>query len=146
MPSNTLYSQSEARTKNVASSDQNGGGSVINPRRIVDYISKGQIQPGSSSLPATTKSNPLRNQSSPHSQAQNAIPESVGLPISRGAQSHSPKAIAQRIYQKDMNATGMAFNSIPSNANPEYERDSSTGYNPAMAATFTGGKMFNIRN
>jgi len=130
----------------VVSSDQNGGGSVINPRRIVDYISKGHVQPGSSSLPATTKSNPLRNQSSPHSHAQNAIPESVGLPISRGAQSHSPKAIAQRIYQKDMNATGMAFNSIPSNANPDYERDSSTGYNPAMAATFTGGKMFNLRN
>jgi hypothetical protein len=45
-----------------------------------------------------------------------------------------------------LNATGIAFNSIPNNANPDHERDSSAGYNPAMAATFTGGKMFNIRN
>ena len=45
-----------------------------------------------------------------------------------------------------MNATGVAFNSITSGVNPDYERDDSRGYNPGMAATFTGGKMFSLRN
>ena len=73
--------------------------------------------------------------------------------MSRGAQSHSPKSIAARIYNQDnplnLRQTGMQFNSISANNNYEtsHRADSSNGYHqPAMAATFMGQRMYNVRN
>ena len=109
--SSTMYSQSEARTKNGHIAETK----VINPRRIVDYLNKGSpvsMQPKASSLPSTTKTGHLRNQSSPQGYA--GVPEITGgvtFPVSRGAQSHSPKAIAARIYDQgnpmNMRQTGV---------------------------------------
>lgn len=62
----TMYSQSESRSKGVPESVMTN--TVMNPRRIQDYLHKAGASPGqkASSLPSTTKAGSIRNQSSPH--------------------------------------------------------------------------------
>lgn len=111
-----MYSQSETRTKGTALPESVMTNTVMNPRRIVDYLHKTGNSPAhkATSLPSTTKAGSIRNQSSPHAtqQTQGDLPApSNTFPVSRGAQSHSPKSIAARIYNQDnpmnLRQTGM---------------------------------------
>lgn len=92
---------------------QDSKDAVVNPRRIVDFHNKtGGL---SHTMPLTSKA---RNQSSPHGQAQAIVNEIAGsqFPVSRGAQSHSPKSLANKIYEQsnpmNLRQTGVNFSSI----------------------------------